>query len=206
MLERMWKSKRFVRERNRNVAWNLCSYSISVETEVLRLPKKMTLVVLKHADSRIANQLCARMSVKIYRPNNLNFSRLKAISRVSGWNFIIHFEVCLIMALVTPNFEYLCDVTGLALCFCRKRSCKISQVCAGNKRSRRKQTDHCRDSHQLSGLVRGRMCYRSHWTCRKTALSSEEKHWVRGKVRKRVRGSEGSVSAHQSVCWYIIED
>lgn len=175
MLEKMWKSKPFVRERNRKVAWNLCIYSFSVEPGVLCLPKKMTLVVLKHADSRIANQLCARMSVKIYLPNNQSFPRhlLKAISLVSGWNFIINFEVCLIMAHIAPNFEYLCDVTGLVLCFCRKRSCKISQECAGNKRSRGKHIDHCSHLHQLSGLVRGRMCYRSHWTCRKTALSSE---------------------------------
>lgn len=75
------------------------------------------------------------------------------------------------MAHVTPNFEYRCDVSGLVPCFCRKRSYKISH---GNKRSRRKQIDCCSDSHQLSGLVRGRMCYRSHWTCRKMALSSEE--------------------------------
>ncbi len=120
---------------------------------------------------------------------------MKAISRVSGWNFIINFEVCLIMAHIAPDFEYLCDVTGLVLCFCRKRSCKISQECAGNKRSRRKQIDHCRDSHQLSGLLRRQS--------RKAALSSEEKHWIRGKVRKRVRGSEVSVSTHQFVDTFL---
>lgn len=72
------------------------------------------------------------MSAKINRCNDLNYPRhlAKAISHVAAWSFIIHFKVCLIMAHVTPNFEYRCDVTGLVLCFCKREKLQDqSRVC-----------------------------------------------------------------------------